>query len=220
MNSATPFEQPKKSNNQNIIIAVVVVLVLCCCCCVVIGGVRYYMQSQVGGIFSSINQGLSLTPGASGNPLGDPSVATAEAMATSIAQGTLVPAGIPTMPPIDIPTVQGMPTVVVPSTDLNKAIPQGGLGVAPSQRRKEHGQALAVGKHAQAVVQYAPTQVDGVSPDERIGEGVIREATFAGGEIRVENFFVIQIDCLQTVATERVFLRRRSIAIIVHTKYG
>ena len=128
MNS-TPFEQPKKSN-RNMIIIIVVVVLLCCCCCLIIVGARTYMQSQVGGIFDSINQQLNLTPGANNsNPLGgNPSVATAEAMATAVAKGTLIPDGMPTMPAIAVPTVEGMPTVVVPSTDLNKAIPQGGLG--------------------------------------------------------------------------------------------
>ena len=125
---ATPFEQPKKSNNRNIIIAVVVVLVLCCCCCLIGFGVRAYAQSQVGGIFSSINQGLSMTPGAGGssNPLGNPAVATAEAMATNVAKGTLIPDGMPALP-TSVNGAGGSPTEAVPG-NLNSAIPQGGLG--------------------------------------------------------------------------------------------
>ena len=137
---ATSFDQaqPKKSN-RNIIIAVIVAVLLCCCCCI---GLGFAMQSQIGTIFSTISQQLKNAPGGNSNPLGNPSLATAEAMATAVAKGTLIPDGLPTMPadiptmPADIPTMPaeiptmpaGVPTEAVPSTDLNKAIPQGGLG--------------------------------------------------------------------------------------------
>ena len=113
----TPIDQPKKSNTRMIIIIVVVVLLCCCCVAVIAGGA--YMRSQTNDVFSSINQQLNptiLAPSTGGGAL-----ATAEAMATAVAQGTL-PVEMPT-----IPAMNDIPTVAVPA-NINSAIPQGGLG--------------------------------------------------------------------------------------------
>jgi hypothetical protein len=72
---------------------------------------------------------------------------------------------------------------------------QGGrrIGVLRPHRGKQHRQpAIAVGEHAQAIVKNPPSQVNGVSPDESIGERVVGQARAAGGEEGIEGELIPQ----------------------------
>lgn len=64
----TPVETPKKSNTPLII--GIVVAVLLCCCCLVLVGVGLYLRSQVGDVYSSINQQLTAMPNIPSVPAG------------------------------------------------------------------------------------------------------------------------------------------------------